>query len=325
MFPSFADNTTRLTGWKPVSLSCGSSRFPELRRSEAEITPAVNRSFIRILLLLGRVSNLPTVWSNCLAAWLLCSHSGASHASWTRLALLCVGCSLLYLGGMFLNDAFDIAFDSQHRPERPIPSGRIARRTVLILGVAWLAAGLLLLVPLAGGWAFALAGSILAYNAVHKQTAALGLPLMVACRALIYPLVGAACGFTRWAIPLPLWGAALAMAGWVLVISIGARAETRPEASTKWTLLPWLVPVWMVVFRTGSGSLLAVMPLLAWLGRCTLLARWRNGLAGAVPDLLAGIPLVDLLSVSPQSGLDSVPFLAFTALALFLRRNIPPS
>ena len=60
----------------------------------------------RTLLLLGRVSNLPTVWSNCLAGWLL-----GGGGEWWRLGLLSCGATSMYVGGMFLNDAFDAAFD----------------------------------------------------------------------------------------------------------------------------------------------------------------------------------------------------------------------
>src|SRR5213075_1303788 len=82
-------------------------------------------SFLRTFLILGRVSNLPTVWSNCLAGWWL---GGGGNSG--MLPFLFAGVTLLYLGGMFLNDAFDVEFDRQHREERPIPSGRISLATV---------------------------------------------------------------------------------------------------------------------------------------------------------------------------------------------------
>ena len=68
---------------------------------------------IRTLLVLGRVSNLPTVWSNCLAGWWL---GGGGH--FAKLPFLLLVVTLLYLGGMLLNDAFDADFDRQHRKER---------------------------------------------------------------------------------------------------------------------------------------------------------------------------------------------------------------
>src|ERR1700751_5400796 len=74
---------------------------------------------LRTLLVLGRVSNLPTVWSNCLTGWILGGGTG-----WLRFLLSVWGASGLYVGGMYLNDFCDAAFDAQFRKERPIPSGK---------------------------------------------------------------------------------------------------------------------------------------------------------------------------------------------------------
>ncbi len=50
---------------------------------------------LRTLLILGRVSNLPTVWSNCLAGWWL----GGGGNFW-KLPFLFFGVSLLDTGGI---------------------------------------------------------------------------------------------------------------------------------------------------------------------------------------------------------------------------------
>ena len=42
-------------------------------------------------------------------------------------ALLLLASASAYAGGMALNDAFDAPLDAVERPERPIPSGRLAR------------------------------------------------------------------------------------------------------------------------------------------------------------------------------------------------------
>ncbi|HEY4951797.1 MAG TPA: UbiA family prenyltransferase, partial [Verrucomicrobiae bacterium] len=88
---------------------------------------------LRTLLVLGRVSNLPTVWSNCLASWWL-----AGGGNLGKLPLLFLGVSALYTGGMFLNDAFDAEFDRQRRASRPIPSGAISLPAVWRWSFAWL-------------------------------------------------------------------------------------------------------------------------------------------------------------------------------------------
>src|SRR5207247_84954 len=102
--------------------------------------PSWGVPILRTLLLLGRISNLPTVWSNCLAGWII---SGGGELA--RLLLVCIGTSSLYVGGMFLNDAFDADFDRQHRPERPIPSGAISRSAVWQWGFFWLLIGVIIL------------------------------------------------------------------------------------------------------------------------------------------------------------------------------------
>src|SRR6266498_3888642 len=91
---------------------------------------------LRTFLALGRVSNLPTVWSNCLAGWWL-----GGGGNFQKLPWLLAGTTFLYVGGMFLNDAFDTEFDQQRRKERPIPSGAISSRTVWQFGFVWLALG----------------------------------------------------------------------------------------------------------------------------------------------------------------------------------------
>ena len=51
---------------------------------------------------LGRVSNLPTVWTNALAGMVLAGQPSVSGFLIVGLAL-----TLFYTGGMWLNDAFD--------------------------------------------------------------------------------------------------------------------------------------------------------------------------------------------------------------------------
>ena len=93
---------------------------------------------LRGWLILTRGSNLPTVWSNVLAGWLLAQGlrlrpPGSEYAGqapdplgWGGLLLLLLGVSLTYVGGMILNDAFDARWDAERRSTRPIPAGLIA-------------------------------------------------------------------------------------------------------------------------------------------------------------------------------------------------------
>src|ERR1700742_305127 len=136
------------------------------------------------LLRLGRVSNLPTVWSNVLAGTVLVS--GAVQ-SW-RFGVALLAMSLLYVGGRYLNDYFDRAIDAAERPSRPIPAGEISAAAVAAFGFGMLAAGVALMATT--GFAAALSGALLAlaiivYDAFHKDN--LGAPVVMGfCRALVY-------------------------------------------------------------------------------------------------------------------------------------------
>ena len=133
--------------------------------------------------MLGRASNLPTVWSNVLAAWLL-----AGGTVGPRLGLAMLGATLAYIGGMYLNDAFDAEFDREFRRERPIPSGAVSEQLVWRAGGAMLAAGTLILAT--GGWLSAvlsagLAVSVVLYDWIHKRVT-FSPVLMAACRFFLF-------------------------------------------------------------------------------------------------------------------------------------------
>ena len=74
---------------------------------------------LRAWLILTRGSNLPTVWSNLVAGWLLgyVYADRFPYANGLLLSLfgLLLGVSLIYVGGMILNDAFDARWDTERR------------------------------------------------------------------------------------------------------------------------------------------------------------------------------------------------------------------
>ena len=83
-----------------------------------------------VALRLGRVSNLPTVWTNTLAGIVLTGMA----VNDARTVPILLAMSLFYVGGMYLNDAFDAEIDAEERAERPIPSGQISRQSVFVSG-----------------------------------------------------------------------------------------------------------------------------------------------------------------------------------------------
>ena len=191
----------------------------------------------RTLLDLGRVSNLPTVWSNCLAGWLL----GGAGSGW-RFMALCLGATCLYVGGMFLNDAFDLEFDREFRRERPIPSGRITLDEVWRWGFGWLGAGTVILVLLGqttGALTAILLLCIVLYDAIHKHVGLSPL-LMATCRFFLYLVAASAA--VRGVTGLAVWSA-FALAAYVVGLSYLARQESTRGALNSWPCSLLVAPI----------------------------------------------------------------------------------
>ena len=229
----------------------------------------MNQRF-RTLLLLGRASNLPTVWSNCLAGWWL---SGGGNL-W-KLPLVLLGASALYTGGMFLNDAFDVDFDRQRRASRPIPSGMITEEWVWIYGWGWLALGILLLIfcgKLAGALAVVLAVCIVIYDAAHKVVTASPW-LMGLCRFWVYVIAGTVGrdGLNGW----PIW-CGVALAFYIVGLSYVARRESFRGPVPYWPLIFWWRrSVWPCSWiRMARGSRRFISPSCWWCGSSAVCERF---------------------------------------------------
>ena len=272
--------------------------------------------------MLGRASNLPTVWSNCFAGWLL-----GGGGPWTKLAVLTVGGSLAYIGGMYLNDAFDASFDRQFRRERPIPSGAIEEALVWKLGGGMLIAGWLLLAVL--GWTTAvlatlLVVSVLVYDALHKAVA-FSPVLMAACRFFLF--LAAVSAGSAGVTGIGIWSS-VALAGWIVGLSHVAKRESTTGALPRWPLALLALPLFLAALVDDGGwriRALTIGALLAawaaWCLRHTFAAGNRN-LGLTVAGLLAGICLVDWLAVAPSAGTGLV-FLGLFAASLAGQRFVP--
>src|ERR1700722_3218930 len=218
---------------------------------------------LRTLLVLGRASNLPTVWSNCLAGWWLGSKDWDLETK--GVPLLLAGATLLYLGGMYLNDAFDANFDAQFRRERPIPSGAISERTVWMTGFALLAAGLVCLAFL--GMTTAILGVLLAacivlYDAVHKMIT-ISPVLMAACRFFLY-LVAASTGSDGVA-GAAVW-CGLALGAYIVGLSYVAGKQSTRMAVRYWPCVFLGAPVILALFMNTGDNLKDALLLSAVLG-----------------------------------------------------------
>lgn len=288
------------------------------------------------MLVLGRVSNLPTVWSNCLAGWIL-----AGGGPLERFLLLCAAASFFYVAGMYLNDAFDAEFDRQHRFDRPIPSGAISHRAVWVWGFTWLVLALGCTALLSfRPWAeivdpgrgkttmiygALLASAILMYDAVHKAFV-LSPVLMAFCRLLLI-LFAASAAFLD-VTGLSIW-TAVVMAAYIVGLSYIARHESILTVLRYWPCIFLAGPIILaLIVNRGDWSLRATLfggVLAVWILQSLRYAYWSadKQIGRCVSGLLAGIVLVDLLSVADASSPIILCFAGLFALALLFQQFVP--
>ena len=199
---------------------------------------------LKTALELGRVSNLPTVWSNVLAGIVL---AGATPRP-LSVVMLGAAASLMYVGGMYLNDVFDADIDAQERPDRPIPSGRVTRSAVRNLGFLALVLGAGLVGTHAGmvgaGMppviaAIATVGTIVIYDAWHKGNP-VAPAIMGLCRVGVYAMAALSVAPTLG--PDVLYGAGLLLA-YVVGLTYVAAHENKSGLGRTWPLVCLYAPI----------------------------------------------------------------------------------
>jgi heme O synthase-like polyprenyltransferase len=246
---------------------------------------------------LMRAPAIFTAFSNLVAAHWLATAGTIQPNS----LLLLSGAGLsLYVGGMVLNDCFDMKVDGIERPGRPLPSGRVSftlARTVgwwLVLtgvGLAALHGSVSMLI------AALLAMAIVAYNAWLKATW-LGPLNMGLCRYLNWVL-GLSAVTLSWAtlpVALPIF---------FYTISLTCVSRVEVEASSR---TPLAIAVIGLVFSAAS------------IGYLSLTESFPNGII----LVLAGAGLVFLLTrigqawraFTPASTQATVAFMIFGIIPL---------
>jgi 4-hydroxybenzoate polyprenyltransferase len=269
------------------------------------------------------VANLPTVWSNCFAAISISGGTDFASLLWTAL-----GASLVYAGGVMLNDYFDREFDLRFRPTRPIPSGRIRPAAAFLGALTSLAAGVLVLDMLAHAnlWlALTLVALVVTYDVVHKATV-LAPVLMAGCRLTLY-LLAASASFNG-VTGLVVW-CGLALACYVAGLSYVSRQEVARGPLAWWPILLLLVPLALALvanagpYRETAIALSLLLGLWLWASLKDVFQEATPRYGPAVSRLLAGIVLVDLLNVVAEPVQSSLVFVALFGLSLLAQRYAP--
>jgi len=226
-------------------------------------------STIRGYLEICRISNLPTVWTNVLCAFVLAS----GGFSWQGFLVPALSLSCYYLAGMCLNDVCDAAYDRIHRPARPIPSGRVSHQGALLLTAFLFASGsaLLLAVPYRQTFyaALLLITVIVWYDLRHKQNP-FSVLLMASCRFLVFAVTSLSISGS---IASPVLLAGLLQSAYVVCISLVARYENSRTAPFTLQVIPLMLagiclldgmilalyihPVWLLTGFAGAFLMLA--------------------------------------------------------------------
>lgn len=270
---------------------------------------------------LARISNLPTVWGNVLAAAAI---SGSGHDSIGDLILVMLAMSLFYTGGMFLNDAFDQKIDARERPNRPLPSNAVSATTV------WSAGGVMMLLGAAimyrfgvtaGAVSTALAATILVYDAWHKGNAIAPF-IMGTCRALVYLAAAVALGTG------PVTYAALAMLAYVAGLTFAARQEAFDRVEAWWPFVMLAAP--LLYGLASTPDLISTLPFIGAVAAAIAVAlhflrrRSPGDIGRAVSLLIAGIALVDAAMVSTTGNMSAALICCgLFVVTLALQRVIP--
>jgi 4-hydroxybenzoate polyprenyltransferase len=280
---------------------------------------------LAVALRLGRVSNLPTVWTNVLAGTVL-----AGGQPWTASTLLAgIGVSLLYVSGMYLNDAFDRDIDAKERPTRPIPAGLVALNTVFAAGFSLMLAGLAFVL-----WASAVAlpptvwqpmlaaialGCAIVFYDWHHKGNALSPFFMGLCRVLAY-LTAGYIAVRQPSMHLPI--AAAASLCYLIGLTYIAKQESLDRLGSLWPLLFLAAPIVYGSSHLGDGGMvvsLYLAALTAWTGGALYLLKRRNkgDVPRAVVALIAGIALLDALLLA-TAGATQAAVLAVLCFLLTL-------
>ena len=270
----------------------------------------MSRMTFDLALKLGRVSNLPTVWTNCIAGIVL---AGGIVAD-VRTLLVILALSLFYVGGMFMNDAYDAEIDAIERPERPIPSGQISQTTVFNCAYGMMGGSVFLLLLIGflpsngtGSWpalcGLVLAGLIVLYNRHHKGNPIS--PLIIGlCRVLVYITAGI-CFVAALGTPL-LVGAAL-LVSYLIGLTYVAKQENFGSVENMWPLLFLAAPILYGLYLAVDSAIIwpfwLVFIFWIFVALYFIKRRGPGDIPRAVVSLIAGICLLDAIMIASTGNI----------------------
>jgi len=233
---------------------------------------------LRAWLQLVRLPNLLSVPGDPWAGLALASLANDTAPAPLAFILAGLASLCLYAAGLILNDLHDEETDRIHRPERPLPSGRVPRPAAARLGTALGTLGVVLTLPLGRAaflTALLLAALVAAYNLQFKGHRLNASVCMGLCRGASLLLGAAAAGFGF----APL-AAAAGLAVYIGAVTWMAAGENHTQTFGRLPLVP--AGAFGVGGTLAALALIRPAPAAAWLLGAALVAwtvhrLWRHG------------------------------------------------
>lgn len=256
---------------------------------------------------------------------------------------LAVSSVLLYISGVVLNDYFDIEVDRVERPDRPLPSGKVRKKTAAILAISAIVAANLIAAVVSGAFALAvslsLSALIVAYDYRLKSWRVAG-PFAMAGSRSLNVLLGASP-----AIPLffvgtgvePLMLGMSTVFCYALAIMALSRTEVRGATKKRYVFVAGGVAAIIAAVGLGGhliGMQLWFIPMLALLAAAMAFTFWRYRPQGqltsspvaiqhTIRNMVVCVILLDSVFVAGFAGLTfGLATLLFLIPATLLARKL---
>ena len=284
---------------------------------------------LKTLFELGRISNLPTVWSNVLAGVVIAGGTIGLQST----SILIASLSLFYIGGMFLNDAFDTEFDIIERPERPIPSKKITQKMVFVIGFILLILGIFLLyieafttnvfnLNLILFLGMLLSAFIIIYNKYHKNNPYSPL-IMGFCRISIYFIVSA---FFLSYFNIHIFVASFFLLSYLIGLTYLAKQENIGYLKNQWPLLFLIAPIiygYTLIENYFSYIALGFFVLNIFVAIYFTFNKKIRNIKKSVTLLISGICIYDSVLIAHHGEVNlAILSLSFFVLTLFFQKYI---
>lgn len=222
-----------------------------------------------------RPANIVTAVADVLAGMVLSGYfvlHTATHDPLTPVVFLILSTIGLYGGGVVLNDVFDAELDKTERPERPIPSGLVSKKSAALLGTLLLLAGILFASLAHDNW-FSVSGFLatlialaaVVYDKWGKHQTFLGPVNMGLCRGLNL-LLGMS--IQPWVVGI-YWFLGLVPVVYIAAITMISRGEVHGGKKTTLyaaAALYALVVCSILIFSVFKQTLWYTLPFLVLFG-----------------------------------------------------------